>query len=47
MRFDTRAVHGGEKLGDISRFGDVVAPIHLATTFAREELEGSKWGYEY
>jgi cystathionine gamma-lyase len=47
MKFATNAVHGGEEIGKISRYGDVVAPIHLASTFARENMDESLLGYEY
>jgi cystathionine gamma-lyase len=47
MRFDTKAVHSGEEVGKSSKFGDVVAPIHMASTFARVCLEEPLGGYEY
>ena len=47
MKFATRAVHGGEEVGMISRYGDVVAPIHMTSTFARETLDEPIEGYEY
>lgn len=48
MRFETRAIHVGEeaKLGDGEK-GDVVAPIHLSSTFARKEVDKPTDGYEY
>jgi cystathionine gamma-lyase len=47
MRFDTKAVHVGEEVGKSSRFGDVVVPVHLTSTFARKKLEEPLEGYEY
>jgi cystathionine gamma-lyase len=47
MRFDTKAVHSGEEVGKSSKFGDVVAPIHMASTFVRTCLEEPMGGYEY
>lgn len=47
MKFATNAVHCGEERGKISRYGDVVAPIHLTTTFAREKMDETLLGYEY
>ena len=46
--FDTRAIHAGEK-PDFREgaTGDVVVPIHLSTTFAREKVEEPTAGYEY
>lgn len=48
MRFETRAIHVGEtpnfKEGGT---GDAVAPIHLTSTFAREDVEHPTQGYEY
>lgn len=46
MRFATRAVHSGEE-PDFSRSGDVVTPIHLASTFAREDIGKPTGGFEY
>ncbi len=48
MKFSTNAVHSGnepnlEKGGS----GDVVVPIHLATTFARRKVRKPTAGYEY
>lgn len=48
MKFATKAIHVGE--GPDFReggSGDVVIPIHLATTFARKEIEKPTGGYEY
>lgn len=46
--FDTNAIHAGEK-PDFREgaTGDVVVPIHLSTTFAREKLDEPTGGYEY
>ena len=46
--FSTKAIHEGEapKLGS-GHSGDVIAPIHLSTTYAREVLEEPTSGYEY
>lgn len=46
--FSTKAIHEGEepKLGK-GHSGDVIAPIHLSTTYAREVLEEPTSGYEY
>jgi cystathionine gamma-lyase len=46
MKFATNAVHGGEERWKISRYGDVVAPIHLTSTFAREKMDEALI-YEY
>lgn len=48
MKFETRAIHVGEepKLGK-GETGDVVAPIHLSSTFARKEVDKPTAGYEY
>jgi len=48
MKFATKAIHVGEEpgLGE-GASGDVVAPIHLSTTFARREIEHPTGGYEY
>jgi cystathionine gamma-lyase len=48
MGFDTRAIHAGEEpdfTGHPS--GDVVVPIHLASTFARKEVDEPTGGFEY
>ena len=44
--FTTKAIHVGR---DLFRkwFGDVVEPIHLSTTFAKERLEDVEKGYVY
>lgn len=48
MRFPTKVVHVGEE-PDFREgcYGDVVIPIHLSTTFAREDVEKPTAGYEY
>ena len=47
-KFETRAIHAGEapnfKDGGT---GDAVIPLHLASTFARKEVEVPTAGYEY
>ncbi len=45
QRFDTRAIVTGERPAD-HQYGDVVSPIHLATTFAPEQL-GDVGAYTY
>lgn len=48
MRFDTRALHVGEEPNLApGGTGDVVMPIHLASTFARAEIDVPTAGYEY
>ena len=46
--FETRAIHAGEQ-PDMREgaAGDVAAPIHLSTTFARHEVDNPTGGYEY
>ncbi len=46
--FETLAIHAGEQ-PDMHEgaSGDVAAPIHLSTTFARHEVEHPTGGYEY
>lgn len=48
MKFSTKAIHSGEEpnLKD-GGYGDVVTPIHLASTFARKEIDKPTGGYEY
>lgn len=48
LKFATRAIHVGEEpnVGE-GGTGDVVVPIHVATTFARKEVESPTGGYEY
>jgi cystathionine gamma-lyase len=48
MGFDTKAIHAGEEpdfTGHPS--GDVVVPIHLASTFARKDVDEPTGGFEY
>jgi len=46
--FSTRAIHAGEEKDFSSgSSGDVVSPIHLSTTFAREKVDVPTNGYEY
>jgi len=48
MRFETRAIHVGEEPNlQPGGSGDVVVPIHLASTFARRETDKPTSGYEY
>ena len=48
MGFDTLAVHAGEEPDfDGHPSGDVVIPIHLATTFARRNVDEPTGGFEY
>ncbi len=48
MKFETKAIHVGEEPNlKEGGSGDVVVPIHLATTFARKEVEKPTGGYEY
>lgn len=46
LGFDTLAVHAGEA-PDLAGSGDVVVPVHLASTFARGALDQPPRGYEY
>ena len=48
MRFSTRAIHAGQtpNLAE-GGSGDVVPPIHMASTFARRDIETPTGGYEY
>lgn len=48
MKFSTKAIHAGEEpnLKD-GGCGDIVTPIHLASTFARKEIDKPTGGYEY
>ncbi|HTX44036.1 MAG TPA: cystathionine gamma-synthase [Methanocella sp.] len=46
MKFATKAVHVGEE-PDFNGSGDVVVPIHLASTFARRDVDRPTGGYEY
>jgi len=47
LKFATRAVHVGEEPHLDEGSGDVVAPIHLSSTFARRNPEKPTGGYEY
>jgi cystathionine gamma-lyase len=46
--FSTKSVHAGEKPDfRAGAAGDVVVPVHLSTTFAREKVAIPTGGYEY
>ena len=45
--FSTRAVHAGEDIDYEKGRGDVVAPLHLSTTYARKTLDETPGGYDY
>lgn len=48
MKFETRAIHAGEKPNlKEGGTGDVAMPIHLASTYARKEVDVPTAGYEY
>jgi cystathionine gamma-lyase len=47
MKFETKAVHVGEEPNLERGSGDVVVPIHLSSTFAREKVNEPTQGYEY
>jgi len=48
MKFATKAIHVGEEPNfKEGGSGDVVMPIHLASTFARKEIDQPTAGYEY
>jgi cystathionine gamma-lyase len=48
MKFNTKAIHIGEEPNlNEGASGDVVAPIHLSSTFARKEVDKPTGGYEY
>lgn len=48
MKFSTKAIHCGEEPNlKEGGCGDVVTPIHLASTFARTDIEKPTGGYEY
>lgn len=48
MKFATRAIHVGEEPNlKEGGSGDVVVPIHLASTFARKDVDQPTGGYEY
>jgi cystathionine gamma-lyase len=44
--FTTRAIHIGEDPSQM-QYGDVISPIHLSTTFAKERIEDVEKGYVY
>lgn len=48
MKFSTKSIHTGEE-PDFRKgaSGDVIAPLHLSTTFARREVETPTAGFEY
>jgi len=48
MKFSTKSIHVGEQpdFRD-GASGDVIAPLHLSTTFAREEVKTPTAGFEY
>ncbi len=48
MKFETRAIHIGEEPNlKEGGTGDVAMPIHLASTYARKEVDVPTAGYEY
>lgn len=48
MKPETKAIHIGEEPNFLEGgCGDVVVPIHLSSTFAREKLDKPPRGYEY
>lgn len=48
MKFETKAIHIGEEPNfKEGGSGDVVAPIHLSSTFARKKVMEPTGGYEY
>jgi cystathionine gamma-lyase len=48
MKFETKAIHVGEEPNlTPGGSGDVVLPIHLATTYARNKVDHPTKGYEY
>jgi len=48
VKFSTRAIHSGEEPNlKEGGSGDVVVPIHVASTFARCEIDKPTGGYEY
>jgi cystathionine gamma-lyase len=48
VKFSTRAIHSGEEPNlKEGGCGDVVVPIHMASTFARCEIDKPTGGYEY
>jgi cystathionine gamma-lyase len=48
LKFATKAIHTGEEPNlKEGGSGDIVVPIHLASTFARKEIDKPTGGYEY
>lgn len=48
MKFETKAIHIGEEPNlKEGGTGDVVAPIHLTSTYARNTIDNPPQGYEY
>lgn len=48
MKFSTKAIHCGDEPNlKEGGSGDVVTPIHMATTFARSQVDVPTAGYEY
>ena len=48
MKFETKAIHVGEEPNLLpGGNGDVVIPVHLTTTYAREKVGHPTRGYEY
>jgi len=48
LKFATKAIHCGEEPNlKEGGCGDIVTPIHLASTFARTEIDKPTGGYEY
>lgn len=48
MKFETIAIHAGEEPNlKEGGSGDVVSPIHLTSTFARDRIDNPPMGYEY
>lgn len=48
LKFATKAIHTGEEPNlTEGGSGDIVVPIHLASTFARKEIDKPTGGYEY
>lgn len=48
MKFSTKAIHAGNEPNfKDGASGDVITPLHLATTFARKKVSRPTGGYEY
>ncbi|MFH0922752.1 MAG: PLP-dependent aspartate aminotransferase family protein, partial [Candidatus Micrarchaeota archaeon] len=47
MKFATKTVRTGEEPDVVQGTGDVITPIHLATTFARKQTHEPTKGFEY